>query len=640
MPTARAEPRFTVTAGPFTATSGSVTIPGASHLFSRDTIVIHIVGHPSDAIAQTAGPALGVEAGLTGNFAGTGKLYTWSRIAASDNGDGKYSTDDGATFTFSNASSTRPWSIILQVYDGAYILATPFNATQSSNTASGTSLSITGATPTIDNALHQIVAVYVTASAGVSQTFQSGTGVGSDVLLGQVNSASGSVANRGIALWSAAGSPTINVPAATRTANFNTPQTSAIAAYSYMLRPIGHVAGDERYDIRYAPGGSSSEQRGDMIYPTTGVAPFRVVVHLHGGLSGDKAMDTNPRHAARALAERYGVAVFSINFRTIPNQTVAPAYLPGVQDIHCALRALDHFAAEYNLRPASQEYPRLFGNSFGAAWAAAVAVTNQDPYYRDDSLGHAAYSSRVSRVLLWYGAYHPAFSDAYWIQLGQPGNATVCGTTSAPAQAVGTPAAPVNVCLLRRFDGLDFPGSLAGGDQVNDNSATTYNRVSQIWSIRNGGVLPGTQFWVAHGDADPTQPHYGSSCNVPGLPRGLVEELGSAGVPVRYSLLAGAVHGGPAWRDSLTAGATHGAEVDAMLAWVAADIPAQRRPARRTLLRLATLLQRGAQFLTSRLSIAFGTGAPPVTPLPPPSGGGSPLSRNRRGGGRRWRYIP
>lgn len=623
------------------APSGSVTLP---ELWPGDIVLVAINYHPSDTLTQTAGPALtDIDAGT--NFDGTGRARLHWFKAAPHNGDGKLSTDSGATLSYSNSGSTRSWAIKVRVL-GAGHLTTPVNATALSNTTSGTTLAVTGATPTIDNGLLITCVWYVCLTNTVTNAFGAATSGVVDALDTEVNSNGSGIRNRGIGLYVSDIVPTINVAAGTRTVSFaGTPQTSAIAAYSLIFKPVAYTNADEVYTRPYAPGGSQFDLTADLIYPASGTAPFRTIVYLHGGAAGDKAIPTSPREAPRAIADRYGCAVVAINWTPTASIGTAPAYRKVMQDINCAIRSIYHLGANLNLR--TDEPPRLFGTSFGAGWAAGVATAESNAYFLDDALGHAGYPTYCSRVLLWFGGYDIAVINGYRAALGIGGDS--CG----PNDLYGTTASPVDPCTLRRYNGAQYHGILSAPDQVDDitSGADLYNNASAIRGIQKGG-WKACEFYCAHGKADATQPwgNTGADGGAPfsGLPLGIHAQLQAHGFASTLLLLDGAPHGAntAAWRDSQATGATNGAAIDAMLAWLTADLPIRRsRPGKG-----AALLQRIRQLtraalpsgLLRRFGPAFGaTQPPPPTPTPTPNPSFPvPVLRSRRDRDQRLDYLP
>ena len=149
-------------------------------------------------------------------------------------------------------------------------------------------------------------------------------------------------------------------------------------------------------DIPYAFGGRTNpSQRLDIIYPSVGEAPYKVIMVFHGGgwAYGNKDSETI---SSIMLATTQGYAVVSVNYR-LSNQAVWPAPL---FDAKAAVRFIRANAEKYKLDATNIV---AWGNSAGGHVAEMLGATNGIPEYEDLAMGSAKSSSDVQGIVSWYG---------------------------------------------------------------------------------------------------------------------------------------------------------------------------------------------------------------------------------------------
>lgn len=149
-------------------------------------------------------------------------------------------------------------------------------------------------------------------------------------------------------------------------------------------------------DIPYVDGSTLSAQTLDIQLPSTGQAPYPVVVYIHGGawVIGDKT-DSETRTALNAALSQ-GYAVVSINYRLAQNAKW-PAQ---IYDCKAAIRFLRANADKYGFNP---DQIAVWGASAGGHLAQFMGVTNGMDRFEDLSMGSAEYSSDVQAVISNYG---------------------------------------------------------------------------------------------------------------------------------------------------------------------------------------------------------------------------------------------
>lgn len=218
-------------------------------------------------------------------------------------------------------------------------------------------------------------------------------------------------------------------------------------------------------DIPYAQ--VSEAQRLDLYLPSTGAAPYALVVLVHGGgwTVGDKRGELPSAVIPGFL--QLGYAVASVNYR-LAGEAVFPAQL---LDVKAAIRYLRAHSGDYQLDAARFA---VVGESAGAHLAALVGTTADRPKFDDPSLGNEGVSSGVQAVVDFYGPADLATSDA------QRASNPPCPSDPDP-----------NIALLLGASPLAAPDLAAAASPV------TY--------LHPGIVLP--PFFIAHGDADCIVPY-------------------------------------------------------------------------------------------------------------------------------------
>ena len=136
-------------------------------------------------------------------------------------------------------------------------------------------------------------------------------------------------------------------------------------------------------------------QQLDIIYPSVGNAPYKVIVNFHGGgwISGSRK---SANHAAVMLATQQGYAVINVGYR-LATEAVWPAQL---HDAKAAIRFIRANARKYRL---NTQNIVVWGNSAGGHIASMLAATNGMKEMEDLSMGYEKYSSDVQGVVSFYG---------------------------------------------------------------------------------------------------------------------------------------------------------------------------------------------------------------------------------------------
>lgn len=146
-------------------------------------------------------------------------------------------------------------------------------------------------------------------------------------------------------------------------------------------------------DIPYAL--NSNTQRLDLYLPSSGDAPWPLIVHIHGGafLFGTRR-DCNLRPMLRSLD--HGFALASIDYR-LSSEARFPAL---VYDCKAAIRHLRANAKAYQIDP---NRIAVWGPSAGGYLAAMMAATQGNKAFENPAMGNAAIPSDVQAVVDWCG---------------------------------------------------------------------------------------------------------------------------------------------------------------------------------------------------------------------------------------------
>ncbi len=147
-------------------------------------------------------------------------------------------------------------------------------------------------------------------------------------------------------------------------------------------------------DLAYAS--LSEAQKLDLYIPTSGSAPYPLVIMVHGGgfMFGDKADGGGLTGVDTLLAAGYAVA--SINYR-LSGEAQYPAQ---IFDAKAAVRFLRANAATYNLNP---EKFGAWGASAGGNLVSLLGTTCGVAELEGADLGNADQSSCVQAVVDWFG---------------------------------------------------------------------------------------------------------------------------------------------------------------------------------------------------------------------------------------------
>jgi acetyl esterase/lipase len=168
------------------------------------------------------------------------------------------------------------------------------------------------------------------------------------------------------------------------------------------------------FDISY--GTLHSSQKVD-VYTPKAVAPFPVVVLIHGGgwVQGDK-MEYRTSIKTEALLAR-GYAVVAVNYR-LSNVAKFPAQ---IQDVKAAVRWIRANATTYNFNP---NKIGAWGTSAGGHLTALLATSGGINALEDLTQGDATKSSTIQAAVDWFGPTDFLQMDAQTIAQG-------CGASAA-----------------------------------------------------------------------------------------------------------------------------------------------------------------------------------------------------------------
>jgi acetyl esterase/lipase len=146
-------------------------------------------------------------------------------------------------------------------------------------------------------------------------------------------------------------------------------------------------------DVTYA--NVSPTNKLDIYLPEVGVAPFPVILAVHGGafMCGDKS-DIQLLPILEGLHRGY--AIVSVNYR-LTEEASFPAQ---IYDIKASIRWTRANSKIYNLDP---DRIAAWGSSAGAYLCSLAGTTSNITELEDLSMGHEDYSSSLGVVVDWFG---------------------------------------------------------------------------------------------------------------------------------------------------------------------------------------------------------------------------------------------
>jgi acetyl esterase/lipase len=163
--------------------------------------------------------------------------------------------------------------------------------------------------------------------------------------------------------------------------------------------PLGTSSSRTVPDIAYAVVEGYRPLRLDLHLPSSGDAPYPVVVSIHGGgwIAGSNKLESDEyvtiAQMWRALLD-CGVAVAAVQYR-LSGEALFPAAL---HDVRAAVRWLRAFGADLGVDP---ERIAAFGDSAGGHLSALLAVYADGEGLEGD-VGVPYGSSRVAAAVAWY----------------------------------------------------------------------------------------------------------------------------------------------------------------------------------------------------------------------------------------------
>jgi acetyl esterase/lipase len=184
------------------------------------------------------------------------------------------------------------------------------------------------------------------------------------------------------------------------------------------------------FDITY--GTLHTSQKVD-VYTPKAVAPFPVVVLIHGGgwVQGDK-MEYRTSIKTEALLAK-GYAVVAVNYR-LSGVAKFPAQ---IQDVKAAVRWIRANAATYKFNP---DKIGAWGTSAGGHLTALLATSGGINALEDFTQGDATKSSTIQAAVDWFGPTDFLLMDAQTIAQGcNASNATHNGPNSPESSLMGYP---------------------------------------------------------------------------------------------------------------------------------------------------------------------------------------------------------
>jgi acetyl esterase/lipase len=150
----------------------------------------------------------------------------------------------------------------------------------------------------------------------------------------------------------------------------------------------------EYLDVPFAT--VSSAQKLDIYLPSTGNAPFPVLVWIHGGgwKNGDKKQFRTTNMLSELLA--HGYAVVAINYR-LSGEAIFPAQ---IFDVKASIRWIKANAATYAF---NSNKIGVWGSSAGGHLSALAGTSGGVAELEDMSLGNSNFTSKVQAAVDWFG---------------------------------------------------------------------------------------------------------------------------------------------------------------------------------------------------------------------------------------------
>lgn len=220
-------------------------------------------------------------------------------------------------------------------------------------------------------------------------------------------------------------------------------------------------------DVPYAT--LSTAQKLDVYLPDSGMAPFPVIVSIHGGaFMGCDKSDAQVVPMLKGLERGY--AVVAVNYR-LSWQAKFPAL---VHDVKAAVRWIRANAPQYGFDP---DRIAAWGGSAGGYLAAMLGTSAGVPELEDLTLGNPTQPSAVQAVVAWFAPTDFLLMDA---QLAESGLAPPAGMRHSEANS---------------------PESLLLGEQI--------TRVPELVKAANPETYISSKappFFLQHGRKDSTVP--------------------------------------------------------------------------------------------------------------------------------------
>ncbi|MGL6058997.1 MAG: alpha/beta hydrolase fold domain-containing protein [Culicoidibacterales bacterium] len=174
----------------------------------------------------------------------------------------------------------------------------------------------------------------------------------------------------------------------------------------------------------------SPTQTLDLYYPTTGTAPFPVIIEIHGG-AFMKGRASSGQMQSILEAVKHGFVVASINYR-LSGEAIFPA---AVNDVQAATRFLRANAEKFEL---DETRFIAWGGSAGGNLAAMLGILGAKTLPTNDVFTYREIVSTVSGVIDWFGPLDFLQMDAQFAELGiQPKFGPTNGDDSPESRYLG-----------------------------------------------------------------------------------------------------------------------------------------------------------------------------------------------------------